>query len=232
MKAETKVINLGGVNCYLVRIGGGFILIDTGVAARRADLERELVSAGCQPGHLKLIILTHGDSDHADNAAYLRDKYGALIAMHQSDAGMVERGDMSWNRKARADRVALGFRLIMVVSGVVQRFRGPARFDTFTPDLILTDGADLAGYGFDARVLHLPGHSKGSLGILTARGELFCGDLLYNFGKPGALFLDDLADFRASLARLEKLEIGTVYPGHGKSFPLERFTRGRRRNRD
>ena len=91
---------LGSVNCYLVETDTGFVLIDTGGANKRAELEKELVSAGCQPGNLQLIVLTHGDFDHTGNAAYLRQKFGAQIAMHQDDAGMAERGDMFWNRKS------------------------------------------------------------------------------------------------------------------------------------
>ncbi|RLI67201.1 hypothetical protein DRO91_10540, partial [Candidatus Heimdallarchaeota archaeon] len=31
-------------------------------------LERELEKAGCKPGDLKLVVLTHGDFDHTGNA--------------------------------------------------------------------------------------------------------------------------------------------------------------------
>ncbi len=41
----------------------GYILIDTGGSNKRTDLEKELASAGCKPGYLKLIVLTHGDFD-------------------------------------------------------------------------------------------------------------------------------------------------------------------------
>ncbi len=210
-----KTINLGGANCYLVRAGTGYVLIDTGTANRRADLERELEGAGCQPGKLKLIVLTHGDSDHADNAAYLRERFGARIAMHHGDVGMVERGDMSWNRKDKPDKMSIVFR---IVSLVVR----PGKFDTFRPDLIIDEGFDLSEYGLDARVLHIPGHSKGSIGVLTRGGDLLCGDLFYNMGIGGRTpYIDDLSDCRTSVERLKRLQIATVYPGHGKPFPMD-----------
>ena len=53
------------------------------------------------------------------------------------------------------------------------------------------EGDDLSGYGFEAKVLHLPGHSKGSIGLLAADGSLFSGDLLENRGKPGITSLMD-----------------------------------------
>jgi hydroxyacylglutathione hydrolase len=222
---EIKIINFGGVNCYLVKASDGFILIDTGYPAKRPVLEKELASAGCQPGNLKLVILTHGDLDHAGNCAYLREKYGAKIAMHADDSGMVERGDMHWNRKARPDKFSIIFRIMSVMSF----FFRPGKFDEFRPDLTIDEGFNLFEYGFDAEVLHIPGHSKGSLGILTSGGDLFCGDLLYNiFGKPGIRFIDDLADYNLSIEKLKKLNIRTVYPGHGKPFPMELFLKNSR----
>ena len=227
MTQEIKTINLGGVNCYLVNTGnGGFVLIDTGVSTKRTVLEKELENAGCQPGNLKLVILTHGDSDHAENCAYLRDRYATRIAMHVDDSGMVERGDMSWNRKAKPDKVSIIFRILTLLFGL---FVKPGKFDTFKPDIYLEDGQSLSEYGFNAQVLHLPGHSKGSIGILTAGGDslaglaLFCGDLFYNI--PGFLHIDNLADFNASVKKLKSFDISTVYPGHGKPFLMERLTK-------
>jgi hydroxyacylglutathione hydrolase len=209
------------VPCFLVNAGDGFVVIDTGDSSDRAHLEKELDHAGVKPGNLKLIILTHGDFDHAGNAAFLRAKYGGQIAMHRDDSGMVERGDQSWNRKARSDRVTIFGRIIMVISSLLG---GSGKFDTFKPDVYIDDGFDLSGYGFEARVLHLPGHSKGSIGILTAGDDLFCGDLLMNMFKPDLHFLiDDLADCHNSLAKLKRVKIGTVYPGHGKPFPMDRW---------
>lgn len=130
---------------------------------------------------------------------------------------MVERGDMSWNRKAKPDKFSVIFRIMSF-------FVRPGKFDTFTPDLTIDESFDLSEYGLDARILHLPGHSKGSIGILTSGGDLFCGDLLYNIGI-GIPFIDDLADFNASIEKLKSLGIRTAYPGHGKSFPMEQFMR-------
>jgi glyoxylase-like metal-dependent hydrolase (beta-lactamase superfamily II) len=215
MTSLAKAINLGGVNCYLLVAGEGFILIDTGYAGKRKELESILESAGCVPGKLKLILLTHGDSDHADNCVYLQRKYGCKIAMHSLDAGMVERADMGWNRKAKADRYSLIFRLIGFAA---KAFSGGDKFDKFEPDVLIDERFDLSTYGLKARILHIPGHSKGSIGLLTEGGELFCGDFAYNI--PGFQFIDDLTDHSKSMEKLKQLRIETIYPGHGKAFPM------------
>jgi glyoxylase-like metal-dependent hydrolase (beta-lactamase superfamily II) len=35
--------------------------------------------------------------------------------------------------------------------------------------------------------------------------------------------IDDMADFHASIEKLKSGRIRTVYPGHGKPFPMDRF---------
>jgi len=218
MPIEIKTISLslpyrlGSVNCYLIETGTGYILIDTGCSNRRTKLEKELESEGCKPGNLKLIILTHGDFDHAGNAAYLREKYGTKIAMHYDDSGIVERGNMFWNRKTPNI-------IIRIMTPILFGFGKSTRF---TPDLCIEEGYNLSEYGFDARAICIPGHSKGSIGILTAGGDLFCGDLLTNMDKPVLnSIMDDSDEANASVGKLKKLRINTVYPGHGKQFPME-----------
>ena len=204
------------VNCYLVKTGDGYILIDTGMPNKRGIIEKELENAGCQPGDLKLIVLTHGDFDHTGNAAYFREKFDTKVAMHYGDSGMAERGDMFWNRKNPNI-------FIKIIFGLFFRLR---KSDRFNPDLYIEDGYDFSGYGFDAKVIHLPGHSKGSIEILTSDGNLFCGDLLANINKPKLFsIIDDSTAANASIEKIKSLKINTVYPGHGKPFSMSSFTK-------
>lgn len=222
MPGAIKNINLklpcrmGSVNCYLVEADTGYILIDTGCSNRLKALEKELESTGCRPGNLKLIILTHGDFDHSGNASYLRDKFGTKITMHRDDSGMVKHGNMYHNRKKS------NF-LIRIIAPVIFGFDKSKRFE---PDYYIEEGYDLNIYGLKAGVIHIPGHSKGSIGILTDDADLFCGDLLENAKKPrlGSL-IDDSTAANVSIEKLKNLNIKTVYPGHGKPFPMEQLIR-------
>ncbi len=205
-------MRMGSVNCYLLRGEAGFVLIDTGGSNSRKTLTRELQAAGCTPENLKLIVLTHGDFDHTGNAAYLRDFFHARLAMHPADAAMVGQGDMFAGRK----KPNLLIRLLIPL------FTGFGRAERFTPDALLAEGDDLSAYGVDAQVLSIPGHSKGSIAILAAGGELFCGDLLDNTNGPALnSLMDDLPAGKSSLARLSGLPIRRVYPGHGQPFELQ-----------
>lgn len=210
---------LGSVNCYLIETETGYVLIDTGSSRMRKDLEKKLKNIGCLPSNLKLILLTHGDFDHSGNAAYLRKKYGATIAMHYDDSGMVERGDIFWNRNK-------GNILFKKAAAVLFGF---GKSERFKPDLYLEGESDLSVYGFDATVFHIPGHTKGSIGIITAAGDLFCGDLLVNGNKPSLnSLIDDMKVATGSINKLRALAINTVYPGHGKPFSMDEFRKYRR----
>ncbi|MCW4017518.1 MAG: MBL fold metallo-hydrolase [Candidatus Bathyarchaeota archaeon] len=197
----------------------GFILIDTGYSKNRAEIERELENAGCKTGTLNLLILTHGDFDHCGNCAYLSGKCGTKVAMHSGDRGMVEQGDMFYNRNMNFAVTGLGKLFLFFSRGNLKEE------DRFAPDLFVKDGEDLVGFRFDAQVLHFPGHSEGSIGILTRTGDLFCGDLLENTKQPAKnSIVADKKAFADSIKKLKQLKIGTVYPGHGNPFHITQLT--------
>ena len=217
MTQDIKIITLplplhmGQVNSYLLQNSAGYFLIDTGGSNARRELLREVESIGCMPNSLKLVILTHGDFDHIGNAAYFRSVFGAEIAMHADDSGMAERGDMFVNRKKPN----------IIIRSLIPVFMGLGTSERFTPDVLLTDGYDLSQHGLEAKVISLPGHSKGSVGILTTNGDLFCGDLFENTKGPALnSLIDDSAAANASVAILKGLNIETVYPGHGQPFAM------------
>ena len=111
MSKTIETICLASVNSYLLAVDDGFVLIDTGRPEKREALDARLTSAGCEPGDLKLIVITHGDYDHAGNAAYLREKHGCTIAMHRSDAGRVMKADWRLGMKPKPDKFPLVFRI-------------------------------------------------------------------------------------------------------------------------
>jgi len=205
---------LGSVNCYLINNNSNYVLIDSGSSNKRIELEQELENAGCKSGDLKLIVLTHGDFDHIGNAAYLREKYGCPIAMHQDDLEMAEHGNMFANRKQPN----------ILIRTLIPMLSGFGKKEMFKPDIFIADGHDLSAFDFDSTVLSIPGHSLGSIGILTANGDLFCGDLFENLKKPSLnSIMDDLVAANASVEELKRYEIDTVYPGHGDPFLMEQF---------
>jgi len=208
-----------GANCYLIRGRDGHILIDTGAAILQRPLLRGLERAGCQRGDLRLVVLTHADIDHVGNCAYLQREFGARVGMHETEARTIDSGDPHCHRKATPDRLPRLFRALAVLG------RPFSSFECFEADIFLADGQDLAPQGIEASILSLPGHSKGSIGVLTNDGDLFCGDLFWSYGRRPRLhpLVDDLPAARESLNRLKSLPLRIVYPGHGRPFSGDRL---------
>ena len=217
-KDDITIIHMAFVNAFLVKVEKGFVLIDTGLAMHWEKLESELMSAGCLPDKLKLVLITHGDFDHTGNCSKLQENYKCKIAMHKDDSLMVENG-LLLKRKARS--------LTAKVFSIIRRlFRRKFTFDKFKPDVYLSEGQNLNEYGFNAKVLHIPGHTKGSIGILTDDGNLFAGDTFTNKRKPEiANYIENHLELENSINRLKKMNIKMIYPGHGKPFEMEQLAR-------
>jgi hydroxyacylglutathione hydrolase len=212
MSGEIKIINLGFVNVFLIKTGDRFVLIDTGVARKWPVLEAELIQSGCLPDNLKLVIITHGDFDHTGNCAQLQRKYNAKIAMHDGDVEMVKTG-VTIERKING---IIG-RLVMCIG---KRMIG--KFDHFQPDILLQDGEVISMYGLTVKIIHTPGHTRGSICILTDYGQLFVGDTLTNKMKPGfSPFIENEEKLHKSIDVIKRIDAKWVYPGHGKPFPFE-----------
>ena len=222
MNNSVKVIGLDFVNAYLLKAGEGYILIDTGLPNQWGMLEKELLSAGCPPGTLKLIIITHGDWDHTGNVTKVREKYNVKAAMHSGDVQQVENG-VFLKRKVRP----FLHRIFFAVRMLKRKLQGnKMSFPKFKPDILLSDGQSLEEYGVKAKIIHIPGHTPGSIGILTGEGDLFAGDTFVNNKKPdSARIIENAARLKDSLDKIKKMNIKTVYPGHGKPFLMSEYAK-------
>jgi len=68
-------------------------------------------------------------------------------------------------------------------------------------------------------VLHLPGHSPGSIGLLDqATGIFFSGDAIYDGGLVDDLPGCEVEAYKTTMERLLQLDVHTVHGGHGARF--------------
>jgi glyoxylase-like metal-dependent hydrolase (beta-lactamase superfamily II) len=84
------------------------------------------------------------------------------------------------------------------------------------------DVIDLGDRHFE--VMHLPGHSAGSMGLWEAEsGTLFSGDAVYDGPLLDQLPESDIADYIRTMKRLRELPVSVVHGGHDASFGRERL---------
>ena len=198
-------IKCGINNCYLLSRGEDAVLVDTSVKKDRRKILR-----ACAGKRVRLIVLTHGHYDHVQNAAYLSRALGAPIAMHSADAPLLT--DML--AEPLESPVWTGKILIWFMQLTKGRLN---RVEPFDVDVELCDGFSLEPYGVEGRVIALPGHSRGSIGLVTPDG-LIAGDALTNLFPPAgkAALYSDKAAMEASAAKAGALGDMTVWFGHGK----------------
>lgn len=231
MNYEIKVIDLQGVNSYAITTEKGDIVVDTGgpmfldkeYNTRREQLVMELTKIGCTKERMQLIILTHGDCDHSYNAKYLSEMYDVPIALHKEDVYLVKQLTakaiiQSCNYKSMGYRVIMRFLkpLIKKTSTKIA-----SKFEEFLPSVLIEDGMRLDDYGLEGTIVHIPGHTKGSIAIVTDQGDCIVGDTYANQKKPQpAINALDFNELHNSLKKLSTYSIKMMYPGHGIPFMI------------
>lgn len=193
----------GNVNCYIVADNDKAILIDTG-----RKKYREKILERCKKFHVSLIVLTHGHMDHCQNAAYLAEALHIPIAMNKNDMDLIPD-----NRKQSLLAKTLLGKIVLSVS--LSSFEMDS-LEVFEPIIYLKNGDDLSEYGIAAKVVELPGHTKGSIGI-EIEDNLFVGDALMNIFYPTVSMLHvDEQEMISSAKYISELGEKTIYFGHGK----------------
>lgn len=85
----------------------------------------------------------------------------------------------------------------------------------FKPSILLND--DLADYGIDAKIIALPGHTDGSIGVNVEGRHLLVGDALMNMFYPTVSMLyHNKTAMLESARKISALGERTIYFGHGK----------------
>ena len=191
-------------NCYLLSGESGSILIDTCNYKDGPGIMKRI-----EDKNIKLILLTHGHFDHVSSAKYLAKRLNVSIAMSEKDLDIIGNGTKS---------ILKGDTLLgRIMSFCSQRVLSMSTYSIFKPDVLLEDGQDLSEYGVNARVIALPGHTKGSIGVLTQDGEIIVGDAMFNMLRPtGSRLYEDKEIMEKSVEKIKKSGAKTIYVGHGK----------------
>lgn len=214
------------VNCYVLRDGDGWTIIDTGInyPAGRAAWQMALAELEIAPKAIRRIILTHAHPDHYGLAGWLAEQSGASVQLAPLEQEFVR---TVWQAGAANEQAIVDF---FQAHGMPADLAEQVRYSmaetramtlpwpltsTIEPGVAVRIGARMF------QVIAAPGHSDQHLVLYCAEERLLlCGDAVlikitpnisrWPHGRP-----DPLADFLQSLDRLAELPVDLALPGHG-----------------
>lgn len=218
---------LSSVNCYLLRDGDGWTVLDTGLHTPdgAAGWRAAFAELGIRPAAIRQIVLTHFHPDHFGMAGWLQSQSGApvLIAPREAELAHLVWGKPDELTDPSLDhflRHGMPAELAHIILGEIARLRTWTRpHPTLTP---LAPGETVAMGGRRFLAVHAPGHSDGQLLFLCAdEGVAFCGDqVLLKISPHIGLWPesepDPLGRYLGSLGELARLEVRLALPGHGR----------------
>jgi len=193
------------MNVYLLRDGDGVLCFDAGIKGMRHAVAR----AAAQLGGLTRVVLGHEHPDHRGVAPFL----GVPVYCHPDGKADAEGdGGEHYFDYAQLDFPArhLMPRMLRLWDGGPVQIAGTVR-----------GGDEVAGF----RVVHLPGHAPGLIGLWRERDRLaLVSDCFYTLdpqtGRKGhprvplRAFNHDHEQARASIRKLAALEPAAAWPGH------------------
>ncbi len=194
------------MNVYLIEDDGGLTMFDSGIS----DMTGALRAITARLGGLKRIVLGHADCDHRGAAPGL----DAPVLCHPADRQAAEaqtsfRPYWDLNKLHAYARPIFPKLLTMWDGGAVQ-----------IEDTV-EDGEEIAGF----RVVHLPGHAPGLIGLFRESDRLaLVSDCFYTLNPetaiknaahvPHAAFNHDTERARASIRKLAALDPRSAWAGH------------------
>lgn len=186
-----------------------FSLVDCGLMEMGSYKLEALESCGIPLRHVKRIIMTHTHMDHIGCLPEILEAIPDVeVWVHKEEALYLERGD---------DRIVFGNR--MFESMIRAQYAMPKDFFTIKVHRKLEGGENLTLGGIPFRVIHLPGHSAGSIGLFNDEHKLFIsGDTIYADGAIGRydLFSADPTQLKQSLEHIAGLGVDILLPCHNR----------------
>src|SRR5688500_16181391 len=166
------------------------VLVDSGVPRSTDTVVLPALNLlGIAPRDLAVCVNTHNHHDHAGSNIQLRAATGCQIWIHEDDAAGLTKGSTF----------------------------GEERIESHTADRLLTEGETLSLAGRNYEVVHIPGHSPGSIGLYDRdRTLFFCGDALQAQGTmtQGIAGAGDREAYLSSLEKVGRLEIEHLMAAH------------------
>ncbi len=207
-----KIIQVlsGRSNVFLLTNEITNILIDTSQGFMWYTLQKRLEKLGIDK--IDLLILTHSHFDHAANASRIKEKYSAKVIIHSSEDRYLAAGD---NVLPTGTNAFAGF----IVKALAKQFRSFTRYQPCKSDYTFDDTYDLSVFGFNAYLMHTPGHTQGSISLIIDDEVALVGDTMFGVFCWTVFppFASDQNQLLDSWEKLLRTKCKVFIPSHGSS---------------
>ncbi len=218
MSVQVHRLPLGITNCYLIK-EQGLVLVDAGPPQKAEQLMKKLQALSIDPKDISLIVITHAHWDHIGSLSAWKRLSGCKVAVNHREKEWVEKALKPQPRVLNVWGISMT--LFSRVLASLYPFSG------MPVDVTLEDsGTSLEPFGISGRVLHTPGHTRGSMSVLLDTGDAFVGDLAMNGlpmrlgpGMPSLGY--DPNTVKTSWRLLLDSGAKKIYPAHGKPFEAD-----------
>ena len=201
------------VELYLIK-GERKIIIDTGTRqSPQRDILPRLKAFGLTLCDISIILNTHGHFDHTAGNRAVKEASGAQIYIHENDAPFLFDHSNCFGRYMAPVAKAIESSVHREEQAFLEMMG-----EAVVPDTKFSDGNIIdCGNGIELKVVHLPGHTLGSVGFFWEKeGIFFSGDSVVGLhiegGKLPVIF--DLTAYVESLKRLQEIPICFLLCGH------------------
>lgn len=220
------------VNAYLIR-GERNAIIDTGPPnAHKNGIYTMLRALDLTLDDIDLILNTHGHIDHAGGDAAIKAVSGARILIHRDDTVFLKDHQYTFDQwDAPVIEALKGSEYLeQGRAAFMDRQGAELKVDQIDQQLEDNDLIDI-GNGIELRVIHLPGHTAGSVGFYWEKeGMIFTGDSVSGLhSSEGSLpIIDDFSAYQKSIGRLLEMSPRILLCAHRcqglnlPSFPIRR----------
>lgn len=221
---EPHVDPLGRCNIWHVRGSETDLLVDTGMGV--AELKPAIADLF---GKGVIAFATH---THFDHVGSLHEFDNRIVGKHE--AAIMEEADnrFSLYREDMEPDVVkciedAGYKISDCLIDALPRPGYDARayrVEPAKPTRVVDEGDTVSIGNRQFEVMHLPGHSPGSIGLWEAdTGTLFSGDAVYDGPLLDMLPESDINAYCKTMERLIDLPVTVVHAGHDPSFGRERL---------
>jgi glyoxylase-like metal-dependent hydrolase (beta-lactamase superfamily II) len=198
----------GRSNVFLLSGNGINILVDTSPGHKWNKLKRRIKELNIS--NIDLLILTHTHFDHAANAKKIRDEYGAKVIVNKLESDFLLKGE---NPMIHGTVMMLRS-VVKILAPIILKKQN---YEGCPSDILVDQQLDLKESGFNAYILHTPGHSPGSQSVIVDNEIALTGDALFGV-FPGSVFPPFAADENELLKSWGKLldtGCSIFLPSHG-----------------